>query len=566
MRAFPLTDPGEPDVRSPGRLVAWIARNQWRSLALGMSYGVVWMVAQALMPAIIGRAVDAGVSSGDDSALLGWTAALLAAGVVQAFAGVMRHRMSVTNWLTAAFRVIQLLGGRAAHVGAALPRRLPTGEVLSIGSSDLAHFGNVMDVVGRLAGALVSFAVVAVILLDVSEPVGLVVLIGMPLLTLAIAPLLHPLQTRTMAQREQTGRLNSQATDIVAGLRVLRGIGGEDVFHDRYARESQRVRDSGLRVGRLQSLLDALQVLLPGLFVAVVVWMGARYAVRGEITPGELVALYGYAAFLQLPLRTVTEFANKLIRALVAARRFCTVWEVRPATSDPAQPRPLPLHGPLVDAVSGLVVEPGRLTAVVAEDPDEGAHLADRLGRYVDAPVTYAGVPLADAARTDVHERVLVSESSPTVFAGPLRTAVDPWGRAEQVDLDRALAAASGQDVLESLPEGWDSVVEERGRSLSGGQRQRVVLARALVADPEVLVLVEPTSAVDAHTEARAAAGLAAARAGRTTVVTTSSPLLLDRVDEVAFLVGGRVAATGTHRELLHTDSRYRRTVTREED
>ncbi len=566
MRSLPVADPGVPDVRSPLRLLWWLARGQSATLLGGMAFGIVAMLAQALMPAMIGRAIDAGVAGGDPSALLGWTAGLTAAALVAAGANVMRHRFAVKNWLAAAYRVVQLVTRRAAHVGAGLPQRVSTGEVVSVGSSDLPGFGNVMEVSGRVAGALVSFVVVAVILLQTSLTLGLVVLVGVPLLLLTIGPLLRPLQTRTLAQREMTGQLNSLANDIVGGLRVLRGIGGEDVFHDRYARESQHVRGAGVRVGRMQALLDALQVLLPGLFVVVVVWLGARLAVAGSISAGELIAFYGYAAFLVVPLRTSTEFANQLIRALVAARRFCAVYAVQPAITDPAAPVPLPRHGLLVDHESGLVVMPGLLTAVVAATPDTAAGIADRLGRYVDAAVSYGDVPLDAAARHEVRRRVLVSDASSTVFAGPLRQAVDPWGTADQSTLADALTAASADDVLESLPDGWDTVVEERGRSLSGGQRQRVVLARALVADPEVLVLVEPTSAVDSHTEARIAASLAERRRGRTTVVTTSSPLMLDQVDEVALVVDGRVVATGSHRDLLRTDARYRRAVTREDE
>ena len=356
MRTLPFADPGVPDVRSPGRFVWWLARSQWATLLGGMAFGIVWMLAQAVMPALIGQAIDAGVAGGDTSALIGWAAALTAAGLVQTGAGVMRHRFAVTNWLTAAYRVVQLVTRRSTHVGASLPQQVSTGEVVSIGSSDLAHFGNAMDVAGRMAGAVVSFVVVAMILLRTSMTLGLVVLVGVPLLLLAIGPLLRPLQARTFIQREMTGQLNSLATDIVGGLRVLRGIGGEEVFHDRYARESQHVRDAGVRVGRLQSLLDALQVLLPGLFVVVVVWLGARLAVAGTISAGELVAFYGYAAFLLVPLRTATEFANQVIRAVVAARRFCAVWAVEPGITDPAEPGRLPAHGSLVDHESG----PGR--------------------------------------------------------------------------------------------------------------------------------------------------------------------------------------------------------------
>jgi len=568
MRILPLADPGIPDVRSPGHLLWWLVRGQWQTLLGAMSFGIVWMLAQAVMPAIIGRAIDEGVTDRDASALAAWAGALAAVGLVQTGAGVMRHRFSVTNWLTAAYRVVQLVTRHATHVGAGLPQRVSTGEVVSVGSSDLPNFGNVMDVAGRAAGAVVSFVVVAAILLNTSRTLGLVVLVGVPLLLLAIGPLLRPLQLRTLSQREMTGRLNSQATDIVGGLRVLRGIGGEDVFHDRYARESQRVRTAGLRVGKMQALLDALQILLPGILVVVVVWLGARLAVAGTITAGELVAFYGYAAFLLVPLRTATEFANKLIRALVAARRFCAVWAVQPsiADPDPAAELPLPAGGALIDPESGLVVVPGRLTAVVAASPDHAARIADRLGRYDTGEVTYGGVPLDAAPRREVRRRVLVSDASSTVFSGPLRRAVDPWGTADQQTLADALTAACADDVLESLPDGWDTVVEERGRSLSGGQRQRVVLARALVADADVLVLVEPTSAVDAHTEARIAASLAERRRGRTTVVTTSSPLLLDQVDEVALVVDGRVVATGAHHDLLRTDARYRRAVTRDDE
>lgn len=180
---------------------------------------------------------------------------------------------------------MQLVGRQAVHLGATLPRRVATGEVVAIGTNDLAHLGNAMDVTARAAGAVVSFLVVAAILLGTSMTLGLVVLVGVPLLLLAIGPLLKPLQRRNLAQRDLMGDLANLATDIVGGLRILRGIGGERVFHDRYVRDSQQVRAAGVQVGRLQSLLDAMQVLLPGIFVVLVVWLGARFAVRAGSAP-----------------------------------------------------------------------------------------------------------------------------------------------------------------------------------------------------------------------------------------------------------------------------------------
>ena len=565
MRSLPLPDPGIPDARSPGRYLVWVARGQLLTLAGGMGFGMIWMSAQSVMPAIIGRAIDEGVDAGRLDRLVLWAAVLLGVGLLQAVAGVARHRFAVSNWLIAAYRTVQVVTRHAVRLGATLPRRVSTGEVVSIGASDLAHVGNAIEILGRGAGAVASFIVVATILLNTSTTLGLVVLIGVPALLVLLGPLLKPLQRRNLAQREMMGELNAQASDIVGGLRVLRGIGGEDVFARRYAEESQRVRAAGVQVGRLQSVLDALQIFLPGLFVVIVMWLGARFAVSGTISPGELVAFYGYSAFLVIPLRTGTELANKLIRGLVAARRVCRVLSVEPEVTDLEVPRRASTRGDLVDVRSGLRVRPGRLTAVVSELPDESAALADRLGRFAEGPVLLDGVPLSELERTAVRRAIAVSDANATLFSGRLRDELDVHGTASDADLEAALTTASADDVLEALDNGLDSEVEERGRSFSGGQRQRLVLTRALLADPDILVLVEPTSAVDAHTEARIAQRLHQHRAGRTTVVTTASPLMLEAADEVALLDGGTVVATGTHRDLLD-DPRYRRIVARGED
>ena len=567
MRQLPFAEPGTPDLRSQTRFLLWVGRHQVGTLLLGMTFGIVWMLAQALLPWVLGRAIDEGVGTGDTRALLAWAGVLFGLGVVQAVAGTLRHRVAVSNWLQASFRMIQVVAHHAALTGPAVRGRLTTGEVVATVSNDALRAGGAFDITARLAGAIASYFVVAAVLLSTSKLLGVVVLVGVPILVASLSLVIRPVQERQREQREQVGRLTALGADTVAGLRVLRGIGGERVFLERYRRRSEEVRLAGVRVALPQSTLDSAQVLLPGIFIVLVTWLGARLAIDGSISAGELVAFYGYAAFLVIPLRVAAEAVDKVTRALVGAQRMLAIIRIEPLVGEPDVLEPAPAQGALLaDARSGLVVEPGVLTCVVTPGADEGVRLADRLGRFVDdGLVTLGGVPVSSLPLAELRRRVVVSETDPLLFSGPLREELDPWGRASDDQVVEAIAVANAEDVLDSLPEGLDDHMEERGRSLSGGQRQRLVLARALLAEAEILILVEPTTAVDAHPEARCAQRLREARRGRTTVVMTGSPLVLDQADRVVLIADGRVAATGTHRELLRSNAAYRFAVTRED-
>ncbi|MFF5230081.1 ABC transporter transmembrane domain-containing protein, partial [Dactylosporangium sp. NPDC000521] len=337
MKRLPIDEPGEPDSGSAARYLLWVLRHQLPTIIVGIALGIVWMVSQALVPAALGAGVDA-LTSHDRGALLAAGGALLGLGTVTAVSGIMRHRFAVTNFLSAGFRTMQVTARHATRLGATLPKKVATGEVVSIGTTDFDHIGYAMDVSARGGGAVVAIVVVSVLLLDVSVPLGLVVVIGVPLLVAVVGLLLKPLHQRRRAQRELAGALTGRAADIVSGLRILRGIGGEDVVSGRYRAESQQVRAAGIRVAKVETLLEGAQILLPGLFVALVTWLGARFAVAGRITPGELVAFYAYAAFLVSPLRTLTEVAEKVTRGHVAAGRVVSLLRVEPELHDPTDP------------------------------------------------------------------------------------------------------------------------------------------------------------------------------------------------------------------------------------
>src|SRR3954449_10290571 len=472
MRRLPLPDPGIPDTRSPGRFFWWLIRGQRGTIAAGAALGMGWMLRRAVAPLLVGGALDR-VAADDMTGLAGWTATLGVVGVLQAAAGIGRHRCAVANWMIATYRCDQLVARHAARLGAALTERVAPGEVVNMVASDSRQVGNALDISARLSGAAVSFVVVAILLVRTSVLLGVVVLIGVPLLMLGIAPLLRPLHRRQAAQRAAVGRLTSLGTDTVAGLRVLRGMGGERTFHRRYAVQSQRVRHAGVATGRVLSIVDAQQVLLPGVFVVLLTWLGARLAVQGDISIGTLIAFYGWAAFLVLPLRTFTEAADKVTRAYVGVTRVLRLLRATPMLAWGSRAE-WPPRGELLDPASGLRVAPGRLLVVACSDSDEGAALADRLGRYVDSDATVDGIRLAEFAEDVVRRRVLVVDSEATLFGGSLRDELDPGGVWGEAAVKRALEVADAQEIVDDLPDGLDTVIGERGRSLSGGPRPRV--------------------------------------------------------------------------------------------
>jgi ABC-type multidrug transport system fused ATPase/permease subunit len=580
MRQLPVPHPGTPDLRSAPRFLFWLAGRQRASVVLGIFWGCAWMIAQAFVPVAIGAAIDA-LARHRTTAFTVDCAAVLALGMLTAATGVLRHRRVVNMFLDASFRVMQLITDQACRLGATLPKLTSTGEVVSVGTADVQAIGEALDVSGRGTGSVAALILVAVILLSRSRPLGLIVLIGGPAMTAVVGLLLKPLHERQQRYRDLQGELATKAGDIVAGLRVLRGIGGEPTFSSRYRRQSQQLRQTGVHVARTESFLAGAEILLPGMFVTAATWIAAHYALHQLITPGELVTFYAFASFLAVPLATLTEVADNEVRGLVAAGRIVAILRLDPEIADPADPVPMPPPGvALRDPASGLTVRPGELLGVAADDPADAADLASRIGGYqklagpvlagpvLAGPVlggpVLGGVPLARLPVAQVRQRILVAVNDAHLFAGQLDEQLAGAGTASDAGTVAAISAASADDVLDAV--GLKGQLAARGRTLSGGQAQRVRLARALVADPEILILVEPTSAVDAHTEAAIASGLRAARQGRTTVVISNSPLLLGQADRVAFLQSGTVSAEGTHRDLAAASAGYATAVLRAGD
>ncbi len=565
-RELPDADPGTPPLRSPQRYLAWLARHQSGHLSANAIFGIGWMVSQALVWAAVGRALDAGVVHHDPRALLVWVTLVMALGVVQAVCGSLRHQLAVTNWMHAAFRTSHLIGRHITATGDALTDEIPAGDIVNTVMADAMRVGGTFDSLARFIGSIISWLVVTGILLATSVQLGLIVLVGVPVLTGLTVPLMRPLHRAQAAQREAAGRLAALASDTVTGLRILRGVGGEEVFYANYQRQNELVRRTGVAIATPQAGLESGQVLLPAVLTVVVTFLGAHDVMNGQLQPGQLVSFFGYTTFLTTPLRTAIEYVISVTRAYVGAGKVLRILRVAPTVSDAGPTQPWPDDfGALHDARSGVTLRRGAVVGLVSADSADVVPVVERLGRFsADVEgVTLDDVALGSIALADLRRHIVVSEIEPRLFSGPLREELSGRSRHDDAALEAALHAASATDVLDVLEGRLSARVEERGRSFSGGQRQRLVLARALLTSADVLILVEPTSAVDAHTEQRIAERLREARMGRCTALVTSSPLLLDVTDEVYVLGQGRVIAHGTNEELLASSPDYRRIVLR---
>ena len=556
---------------SGGRLLRESVTAQRRHVAVASVFLVGHQTGEALVPVLVGVVIDSAVRTGDPVALVGW---LLVLGLDFAMLSLSYRYGARRSWLAdvrADQRLRLLVADRVLDPrGGAETGRLP-GSLANIAVSDAKRVGMVNFALPLGLAAVAAAGVATVALLRISIPLGLLILLGTPPLLYLVHLLGKPLERRSGPEQERAAQAAGVAADLVAGVRVLKGIGAEPAAVRRYVDTSRVALAATLRATGAQAWYQGSVSTANGLFLALVALVGGRLATQGEITVGGLVAAVGLAQFLISPLQIFGWVNGQFAQARTSAARIAELLSstpavaagTRPAPDDPAgglRVRELH-HGPL-EGLS-LTVHPGELLGVVAPDPAAASALLRCLGREVEpeqGTVELDDVALTEYAPRDARRAVLVAAHDAELFSGTLRDnvlAAAPPGH----DVSPAMAAAQADQVAGALADGAEAAVSEQGRSLSGGQRQRVALARALAGDPPVLVLHEPTTAVDSVTEARIADGLRTLRAGRTTVLVTSSPALLAVTDRVVVLDRGRARTEGTHSALMHSDAGYRTTV-----
>jgi len=571
---------GEIEVRrrAAWRFVRAVVRSEAGGVVGAVLSGLLWQTGAIAAPLIVKYAIDHGIVPRDHQALLIWLLALLGVGLLEVVAGGLRHIFAIRNRSATDARVRDAIFAHALRLDASYHDRVGPGELMSRASSDSEHVARMMDAIGHTIGYVLTVVAVAIVMLVIDFKLALIVLIPLPLVSVAAWAYSKRYDERTRRLQEAWAETATLVEETVSGIRVVKGLGAGDALSSRFRERSETIVRRALDIARLDAVFNPALEVLPLVGIATVLWFGSRRVIDGDLSLGSFVAFNAYVVMLVWPLRVLGQRVSTLQKALAASARITEVLETEPRLRDPRHPRSLeqPVRGdvrlegvrfghegerPVLDGLD-LHVAPGQSVALVGATGSGKSTVAGLLARLYDPDggrVLLDGSDLRELRLTDVRRSVGLVFEDTFLFTESVRENIR-FGRpdATEEDIARAAKLAGAAEFIAALPDGYETVLGERGFSLSGGQRQRVAIARAILADPGVLVLDDATSAVDATKEHEIRAALAEVMRGRTTLVIAHRPATIALADRVAVLDGGRIVQEGTHAELLRTSPGYR--------
>ena len=550
-------------------LLARAVGRRWRLVVPGLLLMTIWQVSEALVPIAIGWIVDAAIIPLDRQALIWSVVGLIGLFVVLSFSYRFGARMS-NRALHEEAHALRVEATRVPLTRRRAMESASSGGVLSVCSADADVAALIFRQIALGGSSLIGIVGISVYLLWTDWIVGLIVLIGVPLSLVLVALPSRAISRHSTTQQAAIGEASSRAADIMAGLRALKAGGGERWAAEQYRAASRAAADAGIVTAERQGRVAGIGSLGMAVVLALVLLAAGYRVLAGEMEIGTLISVVGVAVFFEEPVRTITMAVSVYARSHGAARRLVDLMGSAPVdesgTEVPSDARLQVRDLPLPDGRTlDLEVAPGEFVALVAEQPAAADAVTLAIAGHGDSAgaVRVGGHPRGSLVR-GLAEHLVVAPHRVDLFVGTLRSNIALVHDGAGVD-DDVLHASAVAEILEHLPAGLDHEVRESGRNLSGGQRQRIALARALHADPELLVLHEPTSAVDAVTEweiARAVHEMRTRRPGQTTLVVTTSPPFLDLADRVIHVPSGGDARSGTHAELRAASS-YRMVVDR---
>ena len=538
-------------------------------------------VATVLIPALSGRAVNA-IEDGDRDALVAAALLIVAAGLARLVLTVFRRLIAGRVSLGVELDLRDAVYGHLQSLELAFFDRQQTGQLMSRATVDLQS-------VRFFLGYGLVFMMQALLTIVMAAAAMLLLQPGLAAIALSPVPFVvwvayrYGVKARPAAQevQQRLAELTAEAEENISGVRVVKAFSREGRQLARFRHATERVFAQAMRSTRIQAGYSPFIGFLPQLGLAAILFFGGRQVIDGEMSLGDFTAFYTWLLMLLGPMRMLGMALGMAQRATASGARLFEVLDTEPRIASPAEPAPLPegrgrvelrnvtvhyegVAEPSLRDVS-LDVAPGTTVALVGPTGSGKTTLVQLLGRLydpVEGAVLLDGADVRKLALEDLRRAVATVDDNPFLFSATVAENI-AYARpdATREEIEEAARRAQAHEFIERLADGYDTLVGERGLTLSGGQRQRLAIARALVADPRVLILDDATSSVDASTESLIKAALAEAMEGRTTFVIAHRLSTIALADEIVVLEGGRIVAQGTHDELLEIDGLYREIV-----
>ena len=546
-------------------------------LASGILAGGLWTGARLAGPLLAAAAIDQGILKQDGHTILVYSVAIALVGVVQAIGTALRRYTAFRIAYRVETDLRERLFAHLQRLHFAFHDRAQTGQLMARANSDIQQVNLVVVLLPLTVATTFLLAGVIVVMVSQSVVLAVFALGALPLLSLAAARFSHRLHPVSLQLQNELGDYSGVVEESVAGIRVVKGFGTEARQEDQLAVEADQVMDRALAAARLRANFLPLVDFLPALALVIILGYGGHLVLQGKLQIGDLVAFNAYILYLLWPLRLVGMLVAQAARSSAAAGRIDELLATDTAVTDPAHPASLPEgggevrfedvrfgygSGPPVLAGFDLVMRPGEAVALVGPTASGKTTVARLLPRFYDIdrrPRRPRRRRHPELALRDLRRAIGIVFEDTFLFTDSVAENIafaEPDASMDTVRNAARLAGAA--EFIDALPDGYDTLIGEHGFSLSGGQRQRIAIARAVLADPRVLILDDATSSVDPTKEHEIRAALREVMRDRTTLIIAHRAATIALADRVVLLDGGRVVADGPHEELLATSDRYR--------
>jgi ATP-binding cassette, subfamily B, bacterial len=575
--------PDEDDLSLKGNGTGWRLlvdqlKRQRKGVAIGVLVGLCWTLGKVAVPVLVSIAIDEGIEGQDLGVLIPLSIAVGAAGLVAAvFTGLRRYfAFREARRLEATLR--DRLFAHVQRMHFAYHDETQTGELMSRGNTDLQQVQNFIVMIPITISNAVTVLLVTIILFFINPLLALLALGSLPFVNFLGRRFSTKLHPAVMGIQRESAELASVVEETVAGVRVVKGFGAERVQAARLHTEADDVYEVSMDAARVRATYLPAMELLPNIGLIATLAYGGHLVINGGLTLGELVLFNFFVIMLIWPLRMLGMIVAQFQRAVASAERVAEVLSAEPIiVDDPEAPKLKAPRGevrfedvtfgyangdgPVLEHLE-LVIPAGQSVALVGPTGAGKTTIARLIPRFYDVQggrVLIDGTDVRDVRLGSVRRTVGIVFEDTFLFSDTIAANIafaDP--DADHVAVERAARLAGAHDFIIELPDGYRTEIGERGFSLSGGQRQRIAIARAILADPKVLILDDATSSVDPTKEHEIRDALEEVMTNRTTIVIAHRPATIALADRVALLDGGRIVAQGTHDELLANDARYR--------